>query len=477
MLIDGVPVESGPQTSNSFIGAFLSFIERRLNVRIVRDVRTIPYGRSELSDVFAIARTLQNSGVIESLRQIDILPDEPPFKRWAALCRNTARHSVGGASSESDRQALLATLAEGLERFLWNETTDSFVSPVRASVAEIAAYGAFVDPARFAGITGEDRARDPFLTLHAHSRYLWIKAHSLVTDASVYVPAQTVSGVRDLRTYDGATEPLIRLPITTGVATWPGILKARLAGTLEVIERDAYMITWLNQITPSRIPLDSFRTRETSLSRLLARCERYRLRVHALRLITDAPTHAVAVVLEDESGVAPRFAVGLKANQSLAHAIEGAAIEALRARSGYRAYDVGGGTWDTETPTDTIGHVERLHYYGHPENAQKLAFLTRGGFEQPVPVVWEGESDASHLSRLVTWCTDNGYELASVSLGASKQNPLPWDVVAIVIPELQPTHLTEQLRQVGGGRLRSVPEKLGYTARATPFIEAPHPFA
>jgi ribosomal protein S12 methylthiotransferase accessory factor len=258
---------------------------------------------------------------------------------------------------------------------------------------------------------------------------------------------------------------------------WPEKSRAQLAGALEVIERDAYMITWLNQITPARFPLDDIARKNPSLLRLVHMCRRYKLEPHAIRLVTDAPTYAVGVILEDMSGVAPRFGFGLKAHYSLAQAIEGALLEALRARRAYRRYFAAGDTWDPATPVRKIGHRDRLYYWGVPENAEKLAFLLRGPVSALHEEVWDKDTNSEHMARIVTWCRDSGYACVSVSLGASAMNPTPWSIERIIMPELQPTYLTEEQAQASGERLSEVPKRMGHVPRKEPFLEAPHPFS
>lgn len=477
MIIDGEPIALDQSSASSrAIHAFLSFLERSLRVSIVRDRRTLAYGRGDLAELFALAQTFKERGVLESLVRATILPDEPRMRRWLAVCNDGPKHPASGATPDNDYQALIATLGETLERYLWTEANDHFVSPVRATVAEIAQHGRAIDPARFAGIAQDDRDARPALTLRHDARYLWVQAYSLTADGPVYVPAQTVTGAA-VRRFENETEPLIRQSITTGVAVWPGKTQARLSGVLEIIERDAYMITWLNQIAPSRFSIESFKVGATPLAKLIERCERMHFKVHALQLLTDAPSHAVCVVVEDMSGHAPRFGFGLKAHRHIATALEGALIEALRGRTFHRVYAQAGNTWNPETPLTDIGHVDRINYWAVPEHAEKLAFFVRGPEIALPQAAWETDDAAAHLERVVAWCRTQGYECASVSIGTSALNPTSWDVESVVIPELQPTYLSEQMRQTGGTRLRSVPEHLGYTPRKHPYIDAPHPYA
>lgn len=478
MIFDAVPFsEIVTSLKSDFkarsIKSFVQFIEKRLGVRVMYMTNQVPFGRTDLITPFALAEKLQSEGVLMSFAPTVSFPDEPPLKLWGAICGNAARNSIGGGSPTNDTDALYAVLAETLERYLWYEMTDYYKYPRTLSTREIAKHGSFIAPERFAGFSKSQREHDQSLRFDENTPFLWIQGQSLTSDAPINLPAQTVSAAGRVLN----PRPLIRLAITTGLATWTTRSGARLNGVLEIIERDAYMIMWLNQLTLPRISLAKPRAQSDSLNTLLTTCTRYGLTVHAIQLITDAPTHVVCAVVEDRSDVSPRFSFGLNAHRSLAHAIEHAILEALRARIGCRRFFNSGKKWDKETLVQDVGHYERLYYWGDTEHASKLAFMIKGPQKEIEAAVWEQDTPEEHLARIVNWCRENNYECASVSLGDSKKNVTPWFVEMVVIPEMQPTYLFEKLRQTDGARLQSIPKQFGYTPRTTPFVDAPHPFA
>jgi ribosomal protein S12 methylthiotransferase accessory factor len=351
---------------------------------------------------------------------------------------------------------------------------DYFRRPILSTARELASRYPILAPERFVGFSEKQRLTDPDLALAADAKFLWIQGVSLVTGKKTYVPAQQVSAAH--RPFSVTPrEPMIRRLITNGLATWPTYAGARLAGALECLEREAYMVMWFNQLTLPRAKLPSLRARSSTLDTLIARCERYGLKVHVVPMLTDAPTHAVCAVLEDASAVGPRFVLGLKANRSLTRAAEGAILEALRARRFTRREDAAK-YFDPGKGVDAIGHRGRIYYWAIPEHAKHLEFLTKGEEKEFPEAAWENDMIEQHLQRVTTWCRDKRYECVAVSLGTSKKNPIPWHVEMVIIPELQPTHLTENFRHLGGERLKSVPEQFGYRARETPFIERPHPY-
>ncbi len=477
MLIDAVSATESPSPDapSRAIAQFLSFLERKLGVHVVRDGRV--YSEDpKMDDALRLAQLLRDKGIVDRYYRNQTLPDEPRMRSWSAICKNRTSHQTGGASWTSDADALYAALAEALERYIWFMKDDYFVDRTIASAREIAAKGAFIPPHRFSGYTDAQRAEDPRRALAADAKFTWIQGLSLVSGMPTYVPAQVVSGISSEYYTHGPKEPLIRPPITNGLATWTTQDGARAAGANEVIEREAYIVMWLNQLSLPRIPLAQLAARDTTLANVLASCERYGIKMHAVRLLTDAPTHAVAVVLEDLTGHAPRFTIGLRAHRSLASAVLKAAGEAFRARRGHRFWSREN-TWDTATPARKVGHRDRLYYWGVPENAKRLEFLISGPESEIEDAVWEHDTPEEQLDRIVAWCREKELECVAVSLGTSATNPTPLHIEMVVMPDLQWTYLSETTQAFGGNRWREIPQLFGYTARTTPFSDEPHPFS
>ncbi|TSC61501.1 MAG: biosynthesis docking protein, SagD family [Parcubacteria group bacterium Athens0416_74] len=479
MIIDGISVtelSEYPTVAERALASFLKFIEKKLNVSIVQDARTTPSDRS-LFEPLRLAAKLQENGIVKNFgRAATPFTDEPRTKSWYATCNDSTSHGVGGTTWENDADALYAALAEGLERYIWFTQDDYFLSPTKTSVEGIQKKGPCIRPEEFAGFSEAQRSISAERELRSDAEYLWITGISLVKGVPTYLPAQIVSRARKLHE-SRSEEPFIRQTTTNGLATWPTQSGARLAGALELIEREAYMIMWLNQLTLPRISLPSLCARHPELARSVEICERYRLKIHVVKLITDAPTHAVAVVIEDLSDAIPRFTIGLRAHRSLSTAIQKATTEALRARRFCRTWFNEGNVWDMSTPIQSIGHRDRLYYWAMPEHTRQLEFLIQGKEIEVSVERWDNDDEEQHLQRILEWCREKNLECISVSLGTSSKNLTPWYIEMVVMPQLQPTYLQESLQAFGGTRWRDVPKALGYTPLKKPFADRPHPFS
>src|SRR5215831_1722090 len=128
----------------------------------------------------------------------------------------------------------------------------------------------------------------------------WIEGRELPSDNPVWVPAGVV-----YLNYSGQ-EMLFR-PTSSGSAAGPDLPRAILSGLLEDVERDAFMITWMN-----RLPAPSL-----DYSRLGGPCgvireyyARYGVEARAFLLPTDLPLYAAMAIGLDRSPRGPAAVVG-----------------------------------------------------------------------------------------------------------------------------------------------------------------------
>jgi len=484
MLKDVVPFDRvwlkmhGASRSAQAITSFIHFLERRLGAAFVYDQARIGYEPLELVPLIELAETLRTHGVIRSYKRTANLSDEPRMASWHAeySLGNAKYENSGGSSLSDDSLALTKTIAEAIERHAWF-TYENFTPLISATVVEMKEKGEFLHPESFAGYSESVRKENLRLQFKPTDSFRWVKGYSWIQEKPVWVPAQIVSGAAKLRSFSlSSGEPVIRASITTGIATHPLRIHALLSGALEVIERDAYMITWLNQLSPPSMDLAELSLQSESLARLLAHCRRYRLEPHALRLPTDAPAYAVCIMLEDTTGTLPRFSVGLNAHKNPVEAVEGAVLEALRMHQSARRQKLSPqNNWDPATKAADITHYNRLVYWAEAGRADKLTFLIQGAVQPLKKEVWETDTNEEHFARIVSWCREKNYELTSVDFNTAPANVPNWHIEFVVIPELQPIYFNEKLPQTGGKRLQDIPRQFGYKPR-TPYIDEPHPF-
>ncbi len=446
---------------------FIDFLERRLGARFLYNVEKVPYGDPLLAPMLIVAEKLRASGILKGLEQAYFRADVPRMFGWSVQFSGNSNESIAtGFSLESNSLALTRALGEAQERYLWFEASDVIARPVVCTDDEIVKRGPALVPRRFAGhakSATHGRSQDSFQ---------YVRGNSLIAHKTTWVPAQLVSASLAAQSrVRTKQEPRIRHNTSTGMAAHPDQTQARLSGLLEVIERDAYMIMWLNQISCRRIEVSTITSLSEHVSTLLAACARYRLQIHIIQMPTDAPTHALCAVVEDKTSGFSKYSLGMKAGAHVSSVIEGALIEALRAHRNALSH-----TGMTPKRSD-VTHLNRQQYWADTAHAHKLRFLVSGNIVAYTEPQWESESLTAHLSRLLTWCAESKYECISFPFTRSRLNVSPWHVELIIVPELQPLYFSESLPQIEGARLKTIPSLLGYSAREHPFTEEPHPFA
>lgn len=464
---------------NRSIGSLVHYMEKKLGVTFLMASPFRGLEPENLVDLFALAKKLEKGRILKSLNLARSLPDEPLLCAWVANLyrKGGGEANASGAHQHDHRLALTATLAESIERYVWFEERDYFNSPTLATVTQIAQKGPYIDPKAVVGPSDDLRKLQSRLAIEDSSVFKWIKGYSWTQKTPLWLPAQVITGSSEESSERTARkEPLIRGISTNGLATRQTHEGAVLYGALELIERDAFMISWLNQLTLPRFNLEELRSGSQDFDELVTSCEKYHLRVDIVRMLTDAPTYAVSAVITDKTNNEPLVTIGMKAHSNKYTAAQKALLEALRIRQMTRnMLKHPPKEWGDDKKANDIGHTDRLLYWATGGRSKKLAFLTAGpiqNFEEP----WEFDTEDEHLQRIIDWCKRVGYEFASVSLTKSKKNISPWHIEMVVIPELQPIHLNEQLRHTGGERLSSVPKLFGYKANE-PYVDDPHPFS
>lgn len=446
-----------PSTIDRALAAFVERIESALGGTFVLPRAQVPGGDPALAEILSIAAMLQEKKVINEVSRVHGLPDEPRYFQWRAKYR--ANDSAGGMSVRSEYDAAIAAVAEGVERSVWHTETDYFVSPKTATESEIQNHIAL---SRFTGLKVHN----------TDARFLWTKGYSWISKSYVYVPAQVVSGAHG--SVAARSEPRIRPVITTGLAAGASRIDALTGGALEVIERDAFMLLWLNQLSLSRIARAELEAQNSYLESLLRSCDRYRLRVDFVQLITDAPAYVIAAVIHDETA-SPSFAIGISAGSDAGRVAEKALLEALRGRVNTRNRLVHHPA-EAHKAAHDINHWERALFWTLDARHEKLRFITQGAIAPLRKGAWDRVSPEDHFKMITEWCRRKGYELISIALTASKKNASPWHIEFVILPELQPMHQRESEQCLSGKRITEIPTEFGYTPREKPFSEAPHPF-
>jgi ribosomal protein S12 methylthiotransferase accessory factor len=375
---------------------------------------------------------------------------------------------TGSGSGRTAREARAAALGEAVERY-----SASFADPealVVASARELGSHA--VEPSRFA-LFSESQYRTacfPYARFDRDTRLAWIEGVSLPNGEPAWLPAQLVH----LAGHDDE-QPICRTT-SSGLACHRTAAEATFAALLELLERDAFMITWKARI--------SWPVLEWSGNEQLASFERSFLRPTGLRwraidlsAFWNVPV-VVAVVRSDAPGTAP-LGVGAGADATVERAVRKALDEGARVRTWAQAL------WSVGREAPTAGDVrdfdDHIRFYAEPSNARRVDFLDGSSRRRHVDSVatLEGSTAEEHIEAVCRRLAQRGVSAYAVDVTAPDVREAGLAVVRVVAPELCALDVEHGARLLGGRRLYDEPRRLG--VRKQPLTEAevnpdPHPF-
>ena len=396
---------------------------------------------------------------------LEVLHAQGQLRRWGAPpAPNPPVHevvveleaAVGVGRDVSDAVlALHRATAEALERRTFVRELDASTL-TRACVGEISERS--INLRHLAGYSDAQRASDPALAWTPSTVLAWVPAESLVDGARRMVPAQLISGARCLD-----AEPCLRPRLSTGYAAHPERTRARLHGALEVIERDAFMLTWLTKVPPAHLDLA---TAGPAATEVLQRLERYGFAVNVFRLPTDVPVTAVCAVVAD------RF--GERAVSAAADIVTDGAI--VRAMLGA----VGAWAWAkrlaarTAVPTLPLTSLPaRVVWWARPEHAELLAWLAAGPREAIEAAPTSALTADAVLAAIAEALGRAEEDLLVVERGTPEDARTPGHyVAACLIPGYHPLHADDRRPALGSARLAA---RLRDVGGCRPNLRLPHP--
>lgn len=374
------------------------------------------------------------------------------------LVGHGARHP-GSGSGTTRAAARTAAIAEAVERYsaCWSDAAEAVV----ATGAELGDRA--VTPSRFALFSDRQQRspRFPYARFTEHTRVAWVQASSLPEREPLLVPAQLVYLAWTLR----PGEERIAHATSSGLACQTTFAGATLTALLELVERDAFMITWNARLSwpllewPNNFRLSAFERRFVRPTGL---------HVSAVDLSAFWSVPCVLGVARSAiSGDAP-FGVGAGAATTIERAVEKALDEAVRVRSWASALRGQGRIPSRDAIREFDQHIQ---YYADEERAGAADFLDSNSERRDVASVAPIKGIESITRR--------GVRAYTVDVTAPDVRSAGLYVVRVLAPELCALDVVHEFRFLGGRRLYEEPVRLGMRAR--PLDESdinpePHPF-
>lgn len=444
-----------------------------------------PVAPSRPADALPRLETLVSpyTGIVRALHEPVRAPTDPVLVRVAgeptkggellgASLEHMADGTGGAGSSRAD--AAVAAIGEAAERY-----SGAFVPPERIVLATAHELGpAAVVPERFALFAPWQYGKTsfPFRRFTRDSVVGWVQGFSLPDGEEAYLPAQLVY-LGDPRGRPG--EVPIGYATSNGLACGPTLEEAILSALLEVIERDAFMLTWYGRLSLPR--LDWIGDGELSAyEERTFRPTGLRYAAIDLSAFLDVPV-VLAVVRDAGSGPSP-LAVGAGCAPCVGGAWKKALSEAFAVRSWARSLLL-------ERPqrrfrpdgADVRTFADHVHFYADPRRARAGGFLDAAAERRDVREIrrLEGDDVAALVRAACGRLARAGEQAYAVDVTSPDIAQAGVRVAKVVAPGLCQLDVSHSWRYLGGARIVHAAHRVGLRRRPLTPSEInpfPHPF-
>jgi ribosomal protein S12 methylthiotransferase accessory factor len=425
-----------------------------------------------------------NWGAVASLRSMEAARDEPRMylrvasagdvkeawsmerkKRW----RNRGGTVIRGAGSSPECHiASTRAVAEALERYSAAMYLDTQF--IHASANDLGNAALDLDSLPRCSDKELAHPKCPLVRPDKTATIRWVQGISITTGQLCYIPAIMVY------LYLDGIMPAERiwLQTSTGCAAQISYEQAVISGILEVIERDAIAVTWLQRLSRKQIDIDhvfaelpqykeAWATSSRAISYVLLNATTD-LAIPVVLGVQRSPFNTVAKTLIS-------CAAGTEPMRTCAKVLDDMAIVTQAFRE-YRPYPQ---SWDEFCE---IHHG--ASFMGHVERAQEFDFMIDCGAPispSELPSVEGGEARIK-LKSLVDCLAERGHEIFAVDISTDEAIRAKLSVVRVIIPSLMPLSFSYRARFLGHKRLYDAPIVMGRVCLDENRLNAwPQPFA
>jgi ribosomal protein S12 methylthiotransferase accessory factor len=436
--------------------------------------------RSDSGRILRLAPVLVDpvTGPIKTFTKYEPGPADPALHHWVTALADPAWDSFGrdtvfcGGNALSNEVAQTAALGEAVERSSTCQVSyDDLLVARHCDIADEA-----VDPLAWDLFDPRTRAA-PGFPYAAPSRQVelsWVWGFSLTQGRPVRVPASRVfSPFRAVAPGD-----FFDAPIISGYSTHATIEEAIYGALMEVIERDAFMIAWANQLRPPRLAIDPATSGE--VGKYLAAFAARGIEVRCVLVDLDLGAHAVIAIARSDQPGDPSSVVAAAADMDVEAACRKALKELSANRLSVRHEMVSAGD-SLPLPDPQLVIDERAHglLYARPDMASCLDIWWNSDNCVPLPRTSQQAGITSRLKDCIEVLMRAELEVTVVDLTAPAMESLGLRTVKVLVPGAYPMNFDGRFPHFGGKRMRTAPVTAGL--RDTPIgpedlCTIPHPF-
>ncbi|MCX6217965.1 YcaO-like family protein [Spirosoma sp.] len=405
-------------------------------------------------------------GILKEVKQVPRFAGDPEFFHFSCQACNSSAfadeknfNNTGGASIYKD-VAKAKAIGEAIERYS-SAIYDRNELPL-TTYAD--APFTCAPPSDFALYADWQYEQEDFLFVPFtdYTPVRWVESLEIYTGQSVFIPAASV--YMPYLYYQGTGDAPILQPISTGMAAHMSFYDATISAICEVIERDAVMLMWQAMMSLPQIRIETLSDTNYDIVR---RLEQNGSRVIMFNSTLDHGIPTILSVLKTNGQ--PDTPALIFAGASDPDP-EKAARKSLEELPHTRRYCSRLMQHSPSFPADFPHHrnvtdqAQHLHFYCDHQLAHHADFVFKSAkrvdFDSIQSLVGETREDT--LWNLLRAVYSIGERVYVKDMTTPDVGNLGFHVVRVVIPGMQRLCMGFQNRCLGGNRLWTAPQALGY---------------
>lgn len=416
------------------------------------------------------------TGIVTALFDIEMEKSDPDVHVFATQTTNIRAYgypydmaSAGSGAGLTREAAVGAAVGESLERYACSVSHPEDL--ILASAGALEARGEhIVSPSRWALFDPAAAALSEYARFDADVRIAWTPAQSLTHQVDSWVPASLVYMPLP-KHFAEQGEQFVASAISTGAACAPTPAEAMFKGICEVLERDAFIISWRNRLPLPRVEIDPASALYELFQRRFARPG---LEYTIFCTTLDLEMPSFLGIMRDLRRVPPSLTVGGAAHPDPSRAVLKTLLELVQ---GLKWSD---NVTEREFPivesfSNVRGFDDRMKLYAFNDLFEAFGFLDH---KNAIPLSAIASSDSQNASQnLRNWLSRlkaHGLEALAVDLTTVDLEACGYAVTKVVIPECEVMEGDHTKPFLGGRRWREAPQRLGL--KAAPMNPYPHPY-
>jgi len=403
-------------------------------------------------------------GIIKFLGEFPRESGAPDFYHYHAQACDTSAFveqknfgNAGGASIDREK-GMAKAIGEAIERYCAAIFDPEECPLVSADSAPFRC----IPPEDFALYSPQQYARTgfPYLPFTKFTKIRWTQTDNPLTGQSWFVPASMVYVPYTHQTQLGE-DPIIQ-PISTGLACHCSWEEAANSAIAEVVERDAFTITWQAKLSRPHI---QFHTLSPLNQELIRRFERAGYSISILNITLDHGIPTILSVLQNKNAEMPALIVAASAHLNPEMAIQSSLEELAHTRRMGTSLKANRPPITPSLNYENIGdQASHVHLYCNQDNVPLAQFIFSSEQQidfHDIPNLSTGNPKQDLLIYLER-IRAIGHQVLLKNVTSPDVNDLGLRVVRAIIPGFHPLFMGHAFRALGGNRLWEVPQKMGW---------------